>query len=184
MKVITRNGRVRLAIGVCLSFAVCAGIPLVFWPGRPVKRAISAPDFVLSETGIAVTDDWTEIDSEDEHGGFVGDGETFAIFKLKQEAIDTLIESAPPWSDEWQSGPVPGEIGFHCSFGTDGVSFGGPIGEPGSYLGNESLVDLLGSKLILFDAKERCCDTISWHNGHLIVIDPNARTVWLSVWDF
>jgi hypothetical protein len=184
MKVFTPNAAVRLTIGLCFMVAVCAGLPLVLSPGRSVKKDISAPQFVLAETGISVTDDWIEVESGDEHGGFVGDGETFAIFQLTQAAIDDLVDSAPPWSAEWQEGPVPGEIGFHCTFGTDGVAFGGPIEEAGSYSGNESLVRLLGSQDVLFDAKERGCDSISWHNGHLIVIDLKSKKVWLSVWDF
>ena len=182
MKVFTRNAAIRLAS--CLLVAVCVGLPLLFYPGRLVKQGISASQFLLSETGISVGDGWSEIDSGDEHGGFVGDGESFAIFQLTQDAIDTLVNSAPPWSTEWKPGPVPGEIGFHCSFGTDGVAFGDPIEQVGSYSGNELLVRVLGSQHVLFDAKERCCDTIRWHNGHLIVIDPASRTVWLSVWNF
>ena len=184
MKVFTPNAAVRLTIGLCFMVAVCAGLPLILSPGRSVKKGISAPQFVLAASGISVTDGWIEVESGDEHGGFVGDGETFAIFQLTQAAIDGLVDSAPPWSAKWQEGPVPGEIGFHCKFGTDGVGFGGPSGEGGSYFGNESLVRLLGSQDVLFDAKERCCDSIPWHNGHLIVIDLKSKKVWLSVWDF
>ncbi|TWU21236.1 hypothetical protein [Novipirellula artificiosorum] len=153
-------------------------------PFRMVKRDVSAPEFLRAETGIEMGDGWSEVDSEDEHGGFVGDGETFAVFKLTQPAIDKLIESKPPWSAGWQSGPVPGDIGLHCDFGTDGVAFGGLIGEAGTYTGDELLVRLLGSQRVIYDAKERCCDSLPWHNGNLIVIDPDTKTVWLSVWDF
>ncbi len=79
---------------------------------------------------------------------------------------------------------MPGEIGFHCKFETDDVAFSGPIGHVGNYSGDESLVQLLGSEEVLFDAKERCCDSIPWHNGHLILIDLKSKMVWLSVWDF
>ncbi len=171
MKIVTRNAEIRLTIGLCFLVAVCAGLPLLFSPGRSVKQDISAPQFVLAATGISVTNGWVELESGDEHAGFVGDGETFAIFQLTQAAIDALVNSAPPWSTQWQKGPVPGEIGFHCKFGTDDVAFGG-------------VVQLLGSEEVLFDAKERCCDSIPWHNGHLIVIDLKSKMVWLSVWDF
>lgn len=184
MKLFTRNAGIRLLIGFSILVAIRAGLPLLLSPFRMVKRDISAPEFLLAETGIAMGDGWSEVDSGDEHGGMVGDGESIAVFKLTQPAIDKLIESKPPWSADWQVGPVPGEIGFHCNFGTDGVAFGGPIGETGTYTGDESLVRLLSSGRLFYDAKERCCDSLPWHNGHLIVIDPDTKTVWLSVWDF
>ena len=184
MKVFTRNAAIRLSFGLCFLVVVCAGLPLVFFPGRSVKQGISSPQFVLSATGLSVTDGWVEVASGDEHAGFMGDGERFAIFQLTQAAFDEFVGSAAPWSTQWQEGPVPGEIGLHCKFGTDGVAFGGATGQVGSYSGNESLVQLLGSQEVLFDAKERCCDSIPWHNGHLMVIDPSSKKVWLSVWDF
>ncbi len=130
-----------------------------------------------------MTTGWEEIESGDERSGLVGDGETFAVFRLTQASLDNLLNSAPPWSAQWQKGPVPAEVGLNCRFGTDRV-YAESNKQVSGYSGNKTLIHLLGSQQILFDAKQRCCDTMPWHNGNLIIIDPSSRTVWLSAWDF
>ena len=77
------------------------------------------------------------VQSADDHGGFQGDGEFSLIFDTDRANIQKWLVGSAPWG-EWQHGPVPGEIGFHCTFGGNGVSWGGKVGEPRRYLGDES----------------------------------------------
>jgi hypothetical protein len=131
-----------------------------------------------------VEDGWKIIKSGDDHGGFVGDGETYIVLQLPQEAVKKLLQSASPWSGEWKSGPIPHEIGFHCGFGTDGVGYASVNGGMNEYFGDSELKKLLSSSHVFYDAKERCCPSLHWHNGHSLVVDPLECTLWLSVWDF
>jgi len=182
MKLITNAAVLRICLGLCV---LVGGI--VFFLSRITGRdSLKTPlqSVFTAETDISVADDWQLLDSGDEHGGFTGDGETHFVFHVPKVAIDELLASRPPWSKTWTAGPVPHEIGFHCFFGTDGVAYSSGDGRPNEYLGEPKLVTLLSSQDIHYDAKERCCDSLRWHNGHLLVIDPNSSTIWLSIWDF
>jgi hypothetical protein len=137
------------------------------------------------ETGLALPSNASVVSSGDEHGGFLGDGEFHVVIAVDEATIDRILESQPksPLS-EWRSGPVPTEIGFHCSFGTDGVAAMSVDGGPTHYSGDRVLVNVLGSSEIMYSAHERCCDSIAWHNGTLLVVDRRGGKIWLSIWDF
>ncbi len=182
MKLITNAAMLRICFGLC---ALVGGIIVLFIgiPGRDSPKTPLQSVFT-AETDISVGEDWRLLDSGDEHGGWAGDGETYFIFHVPTHAIDVILASKSPWSETWTQGPVPHETGFHCSFGTGGVGYGSVDGGPHEYWGEPKLVTLLSSQDIYYDAKERCCDSIRWHNGHLLVIDPASSTIWLSIWDF
>ncbi len=135
-------------------------------------------------TGLAWPPNGSLVRSVDSHGGFLGDGEFYVVFDADEATIQKWLEGPAPWGGNWRHGPIPGEAGIHCSFGTSGVSWGGVVGKPSSYSGDKELVDLLSSTSVIFAARERCCASLPWHNGNLLIIDPGSRRVWLSVWDF
>jgi hypothetical protein len=134
-------------------------------------------------TGLKWSAEARVIRSADSHGGFLGDGEYYLILEADEASIKKWLAERGPWGD-WQRGPVPGEIGYHCRFGGPGVGWGGPIGGPETYSGDEELVELLSSDHVWYSARERGDARLRWHNGDLIVIDVRSRRIWLSIWDF
>lgn len=121
------------------------------------------------------------VSTGDDHGGLLGDGEFYYVFQIDDNVIEGWLKEPPPWGAEWKRGPIPGEIGFHCMFGTTGVSWtrldnGAPF-----YHGERKLVDLLSSDQIWYAARER---STPWHNGDLLLLDRTKGQVWLSSWDF
>ncbi|HWL08917.1 MAG TPA: hypothetical protein VNQ76_10950 [Planctomicrobium sp.] len=181
MKIWTKYSFIRILAGICLLFGACGILTFPAW--RP-SAPISGKRVFTNATGFQTDSDWQVLNAGDDHGGFMGDGETFVILKVSQKAIDQFLESSPPWSKEWQTGPVPHDIGSHRRFGADGVISYSVNGLPNRYSGNTKLVELLSSSEIFYDAKERCCETLRWHNGDLLIISPQDQTVWLSLWDF
>ena len=181
MKVSTGYGGVlRISLGIFAVAMAFAFLTSGFSPTKPKKPDTS---IFTAETGVAVGKNWELLSSGNDHGGMMGDGETFFVFRLPQADVAEILNSPPPWSDDWQTGPVEHEIGFHCNFGTSGVSWHSSAGVD-EYLGDPTLKSVLSSGQIRYDAKERCCDSLRWHNGHLLVIDPENSQVWLSIWDF
>lgn len=184
MKLWTPSAISRIVVGLILLVGGCSLLPLILFPQR--SSVVASPAETFRElTEIQFGDAWEVVATGESHGGMVGDGETFIILQLPEEGITALLESKPPWSaDSWLHGPVPPVIGFHCGFGTDGVGTGSSNGGAPQYFGNKELVDLFSSPDVFYAAKERCCDNLRWHNGHLIIVDPREKKVWLSVWDF
>jgi hypothetical protein len=136
-------------------------------------------------TGLDWPSNATIVSSGNDHGGFLGDGEFHVVFDVDQLTIDNFLAQQPrkPLS-QWQFGPVPTEIGFHCRFGTAGVAAVSINDGPTNYSGDPELENVLGSSQVMYSAHERCCDSLRWHNGTLLVVDPMNRRVWLSVWDW
>ena len=102
---------------VVLTVLLCSGT--LFYATRP-----PSPQTVFErETGFPWPAKATVIRSGDDHGGFLGDGEFYVVIQVDDTTISQLLQIRPaaPLSN-WHSGPVPTEIGFHCSFGTDGVA--------------------------------------------------------------
>jgi len=118
----------------------------------------------------------------DTHGGFHGDGEYCLVCEVDDTTLQKWLARRAPWSD-WQRGPVPGEIGYHCSFGGSGVMWGDSI-DSQHYSGDEELVKVLSSDQVWYSARERGAGSLRWHNGDLIVLDVRSRRIWLSAWDF
>jgi hypothetical protein len=134
-------------------------------------------------TGLRWPSEVRVVRSADSHGGFLGDGEYFLVFDADPATLQGWLAGDAPWG-RWERGPVPGEMGFHCKFGGSGVGWGGPVGGPPRYRGDEELVRLLGSDHVWYSARERGSGSLRWHNGDLLVLDLAAGRVWLSVWDF
>lgn len=162
-----------IAIGTTLWLARLVAINIISDPGFRFWR----------HTGLEFPAEARILHEGDSHGGFHGDGEYYLAFEVDAAIIQKWLASRAPWGD-WQRGPVPGEIGYHCGFGGSGVSWGGPLNGPQTYSGDEQLVKLFSSDRVWYSARERGDSRLRWHNGNLIVIDVRSRRIWLSVWDF
>ncbi|MEZ6102170.1 MAG: hypothetical protein R3E01_36720 [Pirellulaceae bacterium] len=136
----------------------------------------------LFNTGFRVPLGAKVITTGDSHGGFHGDGEFHLVFDTRTSTIDKWLVQPPPWGNPtWLKGPVPGSIGFHAKFGTDGVGAHSVDGINYKYSGDEQLASLLSSPDIWYAARERQSD---WHNGDLLIVDPTANRIWYAEWDF
>ena len=150
------------------------------------RESVNDPggDFT-THTGLTFPEFAKVLSVDDTHGGFHGDGEFHLVFEIDEETLNRWLQTPPPWeAGEWQSGPVPHEIGFHCGFGTSGVGYASINNGPTEYIGDSELKCLLSSSEIWYIAKERGSSSIAWHNGSLLILDPKSNEVWLSVWDF
>jgi hypothetical protein len=178
-----------LSVAVVVTQAlICSGLVSAIRNSAdgPFREVVDNPgaDFTRA-TGLAWPQGAKVVSVGDDHGGMMGDGEFHVVFDTDEATLKKWLASPCPWQPrKWQRGPVPTEIGFHCRFGTDGVAAIRIDGGPSKYVGDRELEQLLRSQTIWYAAKERCCESLRWHNGHLLVIDCATNRVWLSVWDF
>jgi len=124
------------------------------------------------------------ISVNDDHGRFLDDGEFHIILETNRETLESWLAESPPWGQtEWRSGPIPSDLGYHCSFGGQGVSVSRSGDGCSEFLGDPELERVLGSNKTWYAAEERCCDNLPWHIGNLIMIDLAKNRVWVSLWD-
>ena len=183
--------RQRDAIGCLMAFfgvaVLCALLcgSFLFYYATNSESPPSPQSVFESETGLTWPSSAVIVSSGDDHGGFHGDGEFHVMFEVDDATVNKLLAKKPasPLSD-WTKGPVPTEIGCNCLFGTTRVSALSHNGGLTRYSDDPELDDVLGATAIMYSAHERCCDTLEWHNGTLLIVDPRNRRVWLSIWDF
>lgn len=173
------------AIYVPLLF--CAGFMLL--PGfstEPNHRVVTDPggDFT-HYTGLAWPASASVVSSGDTSIDFLGDDEFYLVFDVDHTTLEKWLSKSPPWNhNKWKRGPVPGDIGWHCSFGSSGLGFSSVDAGSNKYTEDPQVVNLLSSKEIWYVVKERCCESLHWHNGDVLIIDLKQNRVWLSSWDF
>jgi len=162
---------------------ICSFAAVAMFGMRRSHHALGDPATAFAKhTGLAWPESAKVVAAGDNHSG---EGELHVIFDVQPADFDRLLNGAPPWSIvKWQPGPVPPKIGFHCQFGTSGVAMTKSGNQPASYSGDARLVELLGSHDVRYVASERCCKSLRWHNGSLLVLDAATHRVWLSVWDW
>ena len=182
----------RLIVVVVLGAILAAvAVPILLFMGvmsfmlGPYRTVVADPSREFTQfTGLEWPSAASIVSVADDHGGFIGDGEFHIVFDADRETLERWLAESPPWDQtEWKPGPVPGEIGFHCTFGLGGIGTGTTHGGQSLYFGNPELVQLLSSRQIRYAADSHCGDSC-WHNGALLVIDPTNSRVWLSQWDF
>lgn len=133
-------------------------------------------------TGLSYTNISSNIGFKYERRGFTGDGEIGLGARITEEAMRTLIASAPPFGGSWEKGPVNGKIGYHCAFiYSKAPCYGNILGYDG---GSPEAVAILSSTNNLYCAISRGPESMPWHNGTLLVLSPSDSTVWISMWDF
>lgn len=119
--------------------------------------------------------------------GLVTDGEFHVVFSVDEATISQWrrVQPVTPLS-QWQSGPVPTEIGAHCAFGKKYAAYltRHESNEEVHYAGDPELVDLLSSDKIMYSAHDERYGSIPWHNGRLLILDNRTNKVWLSIWNF
>ncbi|HTE19503.1 MAG TPA: hypothetical protein VK689_14130 [Armatimonadota bacterium] len=171
------------AIGGC---AVVAAVLALFLLGLGmfVSHRRSPNEQFRQATGLKWPETARLVARDDDHGGIMGEGEFYLILQADAATLGKWLAGPAPWAASWKRGPVPGELGFHCGFGTEGVGWGSTNGAPPEYTGDARLIRVLGSKDVWYAERNRCCDGMEWHNGDLLVLDPQSGKVWLAVWDF
>lgn len=177
----------------CILFVLLA-VPAAYlmivigWPFIDHTTVEEAKAKFTNETGLAWPESAKVVSFGDDHGivNMSSEGEFHIVIDADQETIDKFLKSElkaprPEWKfSEWQSGPVPPEIGRHCGFD----SMATYSTHARKSINRQETDDVLDSKDIMYSASERCCDTIEWHNGTLLIVDPVKNRVWLSSWDF
>ena len=166
---------------LCLFIAIPA-----FLRFEPEAIAVSdAPVVFTQQTGLPWPATASKIAIGDNHGGFHGDGELYMTFEVDRTTLTTWLAGPAPWGQgTWKQEPIPPDIALRASFGTTRAQLVSTNGGPPEYRGNSQLISLFGSPDNRYAASERCCQSIPWHNGSLLVIDSKHNRVWLSVWDF
>ena len=114
-------------------------------------------------SGLKLPSDVQIIESCDDHGGFHGDGEYYLVFDTSEKQISEYLK-ATPWNSQWQQQPVPREISSRTGL-------------------EEIAADTFESSNIWYVATGKDA-TIPYHNGKLMVIDPQNNRVFYSQWDF
>ncbi|MBX9790358.1 MAG: hypothetical protein K2Y37_15680 [Pirellulales bacterium] len=143
----------------------------------------SASDFKFI-TGLVMPKGALVVRTADDHGGFHGDGEFYLVFKADRKSLVKLLADEPPWGDRWQTSPVPGLMGFGNQFGWQS-KFSADEGHAAiDATRPDRAAYAFHAPSMRYSAQERCCQTLPWHNGSLLIVDPESGYVWLSVWDF
>jgi hypothetical protein len=124
-----------------------------------------------STTGLFCAKPAKVLSTGSDYGGFTGDGEFHLILECDPGTIERWLADHPFWGDsQWQRGPVPREIGFHCTFGNSASI--GCCGE---------IQEVFNSSRVWYAARNRC-PTMPYHQGNLVVVDPESGRVWYSDW--
>ena len=175
----------RYALASCgITTLVACGLLLYFV--SPLFNTLlvdSASDFKFF-TGLAMPEDATVVRTADNHGGFHGDGEFYLVFKTDRATLENWLAEPPPWGKRWQAGPLPSEMTYQNMFGWE-FDFSAVEGQAAvDPTKPDRAAYAFNSPSVRYSAEERCCEGTPWHNGSLLIVDPESGYVWLSVWDF
>lgn len=117
----------------------------------------------LESSGLKLPTNARIIESCDDHSGFHGDGEYYMVFDTTPEEINKYLQTTP-WNNQWQKQPVPSDISFRTGL-------------------TKIYADTFESNDIWYVATGKD-GAIPYHNGKLMVIDPQLNRVFYSQWDF
>lgn len=175
---VTRSKKGRLfVIALLVIITLLVFIRVVIWASSAQGR------FALA-TGLSCPKVVSLIDTEDNHSVYNGDGEFYLIMECDPETTHRWLSSRPFWGlSQWHRGPVPAEIGFHCHFGaseTMGYSTI-PDGSEEYFGGSAEIREVLSSPKFWYAAEDKC-PSIPYHQGRLLVVDPESGRVWYSDW--
>jgi len=148
----------------------------------------SKEEYFTRLTGLEIVES-IDLTSKSENYLFNGDGHTSLIFQTSEKQMKRWISNSPPWSlSEWKRGIVDFEIGLHTNFGiSQGNISVTTVNDSTFYSGSEKMISILTDKDNYYSYEERCCseryNDLRFHNGTLLIINPNSKTVYLSIWD-
>jgi hypothetical protein len=173
-----------LALYATAAMLTVVGIPELLVRHR-FREVVTNPggDFVKI-TGLGWPASAKVLAVDDDHGGFQGEGEFYLVFDASPETLKQWLARPAPWRATWQQGPVPHDIAGHCGFGFRNGGTLDADAEARYAEGWDHVRALLTSKNIWYVARERCCESLRWHNGELLAVEPGTGRVWLSSWDF
>jgi hypothetical protein len=107
--------------------------------------------------GIPLPTSAIQIVATDDHGGFHGDGTFELSARIARGESQRLLSQSAPWNSEW-------------------VEY--------SQLHEKAQRRISQNQNARYAARERCCESIEWHNGEILAIDPTDGTLHLVSWDY
>ena len=108
-------------------------------------------------TGMQLPRTTVNIVASDSHGGFHGDG-TFQLSAILQsEDVELTLAASAPWNSRWRRY---------------------------SELSGEEKRRVSRNETAFFATRERCCESIPWHNGDVLSLDPTNGRLELISWDY
>jgi hypothetical protein len=107
--------------------------------------------------GIPLPTSAIQIVATDDHGGFHGDGTFELTARISRIESQQLLSHSAPWTSEW-------------------VEY--------SQLHEKAQRRISQNHIARYAARERCCESIEWHNGDILAIDPADGTLHLISWDY
>ena len=107
--------------------------------------------------GISLPTSAIQIVATDDHGGFHGDGTFELTARISRDETQQLLSQSAPWNSEW-------------------VEY--------SQLHEKAQRHISQNQNARYAARERCCESIEWHNGEILAIDPTDGTLHLVSWDY
>lgn len=174
-----RARRERFSLGPAAVIMCLLSIRLVVWATSVEGR------FTLA-TGLSWPSTVRVVATGDNHGGFTGDGEFYLLLECDPATIRLWLEDRPFWGgSSWQRGPVPTQIGYHCQLGSQkslgSVTF--PDGSKEYFGGSAEVREVLSSPRLWYAARDRCqSPDLPYHQGNLLIVDPESGRVWYSDW--
>jgi hypothetical protein len=164
-------------IGVILALLfICVVIVL--------KKTKTKEDKFEDITGLNISDSVSFITKKDTY--FVFEGEYSLVLKTTKKQIKKWINERPPWDNKsWNKGPIPFDIGIGVQFNfKDGVAR--VTNEDGKefYSGDTDLETLLNDSTSYYVFKEDCCPDLRFHDGQLLILQPNTQMVYYSGWNY
>ena len=152
----------KLIASLAAIFSLCL---LVIYLAIPFDRSTNTDQRIVKDpsgdffdiVGFPLPTSAANIFASDDHGGFHGDGTFQLIAQISIGDIQQLLSGPAPWNTDW-------------------VEY--------SQLHEKAQGQVSRNLTARFAARERCCDTLEWHNGDILAIDPTNGTLTLISWDY
>ena len=143
-----------LVVGLLI---ICFVIPFDRVPHSD-ERTVDDPRGEFSDiVGFVLPKSATEIVASDDHGGFHGDGTFRLTARVPIPDVEQMLSTPAPWNTQW-------------------VTY--------SQLPQQAKRQVSESHHARFAARERCCDSLEWHNGDILAVDPKDGSLALVSWDY
>jgi len=138
---------------------------LVIYIGIPFNRSANSDLRTVSDphgdfsriAGIPLPTSAMQIVASDDHGGFHGDGTFELTARISRDESQRLLSQSVPWTSEW--------VEYY-------------------QLHKKAQGHISRNPNARYAARERCCQSLEWHNGDILAVDPIDGTLHLISWDY